>query len=129
MRILLVDDNPIDLLVNQKVVSSIFPKAEVLQEQSAQDALNYLQKAKMENRLPDFVLLDIKMPILTGFDFLERVETSEDKELQAIKVIMVSSSIDPADQEKASNSPLVFDFLEKPLVPQKLKTCGVLFKN
>ncbi|MGB0177074.1 MAG: response regulator [Owenweeksia sp.] len=113
MKYLLIDDNPIDLLVNEKVIVNISNNNEVIKKQSGPEALEYLRQNS--NDLPDVILLDIKMPLMNGFEFLEALEAENVDSLKKIKVYMVSSSIDPLDLKRSEESPYITAFLEKPL--------------
>lgn len=119
MRCLLIDDNPIDLLVNEKVVLSIKPDANITKANSAQQALEFLQQP--EGEAPDIILLDIKMPFMDGFEFIQELKVLNLQSLKNCRIFLVSSSLDPDDQSRAENNPLVYDFLEKPLRTNDLK--------
>ena len=126
MLILLIDDNPIDLLVNDKVLRNINPHLEVERKLSGVEAIDYLSKLSSQDQAPAYILLDIKMPIMNGFEFLEEFEALSPSITEGVKVIMVSSSIDPSDRQKAEASRWVYDFWEKPLNVSKIKDCPVL---
>lgn len=118
MKYLLIDDNPIDLLVNGKVVENLDQKALIVQKQSASEALSYLREEKPEL---DIILLDIKMPLMDGFAFLEEYKAIKPLLPSVIHVFMVSSSIDPQDVNRSNENPEVSGFLEKPLNIDALK--------
>ena len=112
MNYLLIDDNAIDLLVNGKVVENYDPAAKIVQKQSAEEALAYLRE-----EIPhlDVILLDIKMPVMDGFSFLDEYKTIKDSLPSKAAIFMVSSSIDPQDINRSNENPEVLGFLEKPL--------------
>ncbi len=114
--VLLVDDNPIDLMINTKTLERYDDSIEVCKASSAQEALQFLQEGKCK---PTCMLLDIKMPGMDGFEFLAALKESG----QEVKfgIHMLSSSIDPADLENAEKDPLVNSYIEKPLNLDKLK--------
>lgn len=121
MRCLLIDDNPIDLMVNEKVLSTCFSDIEVTKVLSGEEALNYLSKS---DSLPEVILLDINMPEMNGFEFLEEYKRLFQNNSHT-KIYILSSSIDPADISKANEEIEVKDFMRKPLnaeeVVSKLK--------
>ena len=65
--------------------------------------------------LPDVILLDINMPIMDGWDFLEWYKSAKDQLSKKIPIFMVSSSIDWRDIEKAKSYDEVLDYMSKPL--------------
>ena len=71
--------------------------------------------------LPNLILLDIDMPIMDGFQFLEAYKNIEANLTKKIPIYMVSSSVDPEDIEKAKSYTAVVDYLSKPLKSDKLK--------
>ncbi len=119
MKYLLIDDNPIDLMVNEKVIINIDRKNEVIQKRSGPEALSYINDS--DNSLPDVVLLDIKMPLMDGFQFLEELAKQNLAALQKMTVYLVSSSIDPFDQKRSSENPHIKAFLKKPLNRRELE--------
>ncbi len=121
MKCLLIDDNPIDLMVNEKVLSTCFADLEITKVLSGGEALKYLGKAES---LPEIILLDINMPEMNGFEFLEEYKRLF-KNNSSTKIYILSSSIDPTDINKANEEKEVKDFMRKPLnveeVESKLK--------
>ncbi len=114
--VLLIDDNPIDLMINNKTIERYDPDALVCLAKSAKEALSILESGECT---PACVLLDIKMPEMDGFQFLEAL--SKSKLEPKFNVHMLSSSIDPADIENADKNPMVRSYIEKPLNIEKLK--------
>lgn len=115
--VMLVDEDEIDNIINQKIMESNNFSERILVFQAGQDALDYLQKHRNEpDNLPEIIFLDINMPIMDGFQFLEEFEKLEkgivhDKS----KVIMLSSSISPKDIDRAASNRFVKKYLNKPL--------------
>ncbi len=112
---LLVDDNFIDLMINEKTVERFDSEVEIHKAGSGSEALEMLISGKVK---PDIVLLDIKMPIMNGFEFLHELESS--KLPVNFKIHVLSSSIDPSDLQEAKDSPIVQSYIEKPLSVEKL---------
>lgn len=116
MKCLLIDDNPIDLLVNEKVLSTCFANLEITKVLSGQQALSYLSSAES---LPEIILLDINMPEMNGFEFLEEYKRLF-KNNAKTKIYILSSSIDPTDISKANEEQEVKAFMKKPLKAEEV---------
>lgn len=75
----------------------------------------FLEHKDDPQSLPDVILLDINMPIMDGWDFLEWYKSAKEQLSKQIPIIMVSSSIDWRDIEKAKSYEEVLDYMSKPL--------------
>jgi CheY-like chemotaxis protein len=128
-KILCVDDDPITLMLYKKVISNAnFSKA-IDSAQNGKQALNYFDNLKsdkennLETSIPQIVFLDLNMPILSGWEFLD-IFTNNDyaSVFPDTKVIVMSSTIDPKDIEKSKSYPMVIDFLSKPITKEMLNS-------
>jgi len=121
-RVMLIDDNIIDLKINSKIIqlSKLFD--EIIQCHSAEEALNYFHShSKEPHTLPNLILLDIQMPEMDGFDFLDIYKSlPEDWKLNC-QVAMLSSTLDFGDIQKAEANSYVIKLLKKPLIPTELE--------
>ncbi|HKR05734.1 MAG TPA: response regulator [Bacteroidia bacterium] len=123
-KVLLIDDNTLDNFVNKKLVemNSFASKVEVFE--SAQAALDYLKNEKTEN-LPDIIFLDIMMPIMDGFQFLDKFELLHESIHTKCKIIMLSTSDSFKDLNRANKNRFVHKFLNKPLNEQVLGAINI----
>lgn len=117
---MLVEDNPIDIFINTRVILQSGLGANVFSISNGLKAIDYLKDEKNLNALPDIILLDIRMPEMDGFEFLEKFSELEFNDGRVIRIILLSSSIDPSDYERARKNPLVLDYIPKPLTKEKL---------
>ncbi len=115
-KVMLVDDNEIDNLINQEMIRSTNFADEILVFQTGQEALAYLEdNQKSSDLLPEIIFLDINMPVMNGFQFLGLFEELSESVQLTCKIIMLSSSISPKDIDQAASSRYVRKYLNKPL--------------
>ncbi len=115
-RVLLIDDNDIDNFINERMITTNFFSNRVIVKNSGESALNYLRENSGEDaNLPQIIFLDLNMPIMDGFAFLNEYEKLPDTIKKNCKVIVLSSSISPEDINRASTNPLVVKYVNKPL--------------
>ncbi|MFD1629504.1 response regulator [Pseudopedobacter beijingensis] len=83
---------------------------------SATEAISKLEASiKQGEDFPEIILLDINMPLMSGWEFMEKFKEFAPEHRKNTKLYMVSSSIDPDDLEKAGNIPEVTKYLIKPI--------------
>ncbi len=114
-NICLIDDDHIQHLINKRIIRDIDSTIQIIEYVEPEIALQDLVNGKIK---PDLLLLDINMPVLNGWEFLERMKSHGIK----VEVQMLTSSIDPSDQQKSKSMDLVKGFLSKPLRKEVLKT-------
>lgn len=115
--ILFVDDDPITLMLCKKVISKAAFSKQIITAQNGEEAINLFHTLldDSEKTVPELIFLDLNMPIMGGWEFLEEFSKPTFKQFHNIKVIVLSSTIDPEDLEKIKEFPMVMDFLPKPI--------------
>lgn len=121
--IFLIDDDSLVNYLNREIIKEYLVDKTVSIFVDASDAIEALTvlAESSEDAFPDFIFLDINMPQMDGWDFLDLFQNFPSDKLANCKVIMHTSSIDPRDKEKAKCFPSVIDFVSKPLTPVLLK--------
>jgi CheY-like chemotaxis protein len=114
---LLIDDNYIDNFVTRKILEGGNFAENVVVSQSAADAINLLRSGAVK---PDVIFLDIRMPVMGGFEFLQEYDKLDIDNKQAVKIFMLSSSLDPTDLRKSTNNKYITQFIHKPITQKTL---------
>ena len=109
-KIFLIDDNTIDLLISRKLLLKYDASLEVIEFSKAREAVAALQSAQAS--LPDLILLDLNMPGMNGWDFLDAIQ---DLPHQPKRVYILTSSLDERDRSMAAHYPIVKGYITKPL--------------
>ena len=122
-RVFIIDDDPIHQRIAQIMISKHNLFDEYFSYTDAQKALDFLQENKNNKEaLPDVILLDLNMPVLDGWDFLEIFETLIKEFKKNIRVFIVSSSVDEKDLLRSKLYVTVKGFISKPLSPDIIRS-------
>lgn len=125
--VMLVDDNEIDNLINQKMIEASSISEHIFIHSGAKSAIEFLKnveklaKGPVSLYLPELIFLDIDMPLMDGFQFLDEFEKLSETIKDHCKVIMLTSSLNPQDMNKAKKNKYVMKYLNKPLTQDNLK--------
>jgi len=114
---LLIDDNYIDNFVTRRILESGHFADEVIVRQSPTEAIDSLREGSIK---PDVIFLDIRMPLMDGFEFLQEYDKL-DAEHKGAKIFMLSSSLDPTDFKKSIENKYITQFIHKPLTHKILE--------
>ncbi|HEX8332043.1 MAG TPA: response regulator [Segetibacter sp.] len=121
--VLLVEDDPITVMVCDRIIKMNGFSDEVKSCENGRYALEYLkEKATVGTYWPDIIFLDINMPVMNGWDFLEELEQIKDTLPPLPRIFILSSTVDPEDFSRAKSFSTVEDFISKPLEKDYLDT-------
>ena len=118
-KVLLVDDDEIVNSINAVIIKHAKFASEVKSINNVPNAIQFLSEAKVNGNLPDVIFLDLNMPDLDGWDFMDEYEKIGMN--GSTKVIMLTSSISLRDEQKAKSSEKIAAFVSKPLSPELLE--------
>ncbi len=123
---MLIDDNDIDNFINERLVKAYYFSKNVYVHTSTRSALEFLKNIEVtmhelpEELIPSHIMLDINMPILDGFHFLDEFEKFIPELKKKIKIVMLTTSLNPLDVERSNKYESVVKFIHKPLTEEEL---------
>jgi CheY-like chemotaxis protein len=123
VSILLIDDDEINNFISIKLIKKAAPNANItacLNGRFAIEDLSEIQRKGID-KLPDFILLDINMPIMNGWEFLDEYKRLNIDPSGKSKIYIISSSVFSNDISRAYSYPMVRNFVSKPLSVEKIK--------
>jgi CheY-like chemotaxis protein len=117
-KILCVDDDPLTLMLNKKAISKTLNSEQIHTATNGKEALLYFNEQKDH---PELIFLDLNMPVMDGWEFLDYFTETMGSDIENIKIIILSSSVNPEDYKKAKTYPVVIEFLNKPITQSDLE--------
>lgn len=109
LLVMLIDDDDANNYLNKIYFNNYNSHINIIEKLNGKEALNYLENS--ENKMPDIILLDINMPVMNGFEFLEIFE----KMSLNITLHMLTSSVNDSDYKKAKSFTKVTNYYNKPI--------------
>jgi CheY-like chemotaxis protein len=122
---MLVDDNEMDNFINQKVIEASGFAEKVYTNTNGLSALEflnnlYIQKSQLPDMLPEVIFVDLNMPLINGFQFIEKFYEMPVEFVENSKIAILTSSLSPKDREIAQQINPRIVFLSKPLTAEGL---------
>lgn len=124
--ILLIDDDLATNFINKRIIQKANLTEHVYVTLNGKEAIDYLcKKGKFESTTnefpqPQLILLDINMPVMDGWEFIEAFQNLNIEDKEDISIVMLSSSFNPADRAKAESIKAISDFKQKPMSKEDL---------
>jgi len=124
--VMLIDDSEIDNFINQKMIEGCNIADRIYIHTSSKSALEFLKNIERttdvsKNLIPEIIFLDINMPIMDGFQFLDEFDKLSDA-FKTVKVVMLTTSINPSDIERSSKNKYIIKYINKPLTQDILNS-------
>ena len=114
-KLVVIDDNPTDHYIMQRLLHNNYNCEQATYTFDGQLVLDYLNENKNADTLPDVIFLDLDMPLLTGWEFLDELESFNSGAKKNVQVHIMSSSIRSADVFHSKKYTCVNSFMTKPL--------------
>jgi CheY-like chemotaxis protein len=115
--ILLIDDDEDDNFFHQFVIRKMGITEEVKVAESGMEALDLLSKSAM---VPDLIFLDLNMPRMTGWEFLEQYNNFNKTQEKPVIIIILTTSVNPAEKQRSKVIPGISGFVSKPITEKML---------
>jgi CheY-like chemotaxis protein len=133
-KIFFIDDDPVTLMLCSSIIRRNSYAKDVVSAKNGQVAIKYyesLVKSPEEEKVnyPELIFLDLNMPVMNGWEFLDEFVKTYYQIFPKTKVVILTSSIDPADQERACNYPIAIAFRSKPLTIKMLAELNKLIET
>jgi CheY-like chemotaxis protein len=122
---MLLDDNELDNFINQKVIEASHFASKVYVNTSSKSALEFLNNLSISSTdkvdiFPEIIFIDLNMPMMDGFQFIENLKKNQPKKIESLKLVILTSSTNPNDKQRASEISENIVFLNKPLTSDML---------
>lgn len=128
-NIFLIDDDPIHLAMTKLLLDKYITVDEITTFTNAGQVINFMgENAAQAAVLPDMILLDLDMPIMNGWEFLESLDCFYHSLAKQPTVLVLSSSVDDTNRERLHHYKTVKNFISKPLSPENIRTIASMFK-
>jgi len=114
-KYIIVDDDHFSNVLCSMVIKNTLGNVDTEIFTNPEDALRFIQDKYCKSQEPTILFLDINMPTLTGWEFMEQYEKFPDGIKRQIGIYIQSSSVDERDEEKASRNKYIKGFISKPL--------------
>jgi CheY-like chemotaxis protein len=116
-RFVVIDDDPVNNALCKMIIKVALGKMDVKTFTLPEKGFQFIKTEYTINMNGSIsiILLDLNMPIMSGWEFLEHFEELDEVIKKQVKIYILSSSVDPRDKERASKNKYVENYITKPL--------------
>ncbi|MES2703578.1 MAG: response regulator [Bacteroidota bacterium] len=120
LHFIVIDDSKLDCFIAEKIIKNTGKSESIKSFLQAKDALAYITDAPLEEDVHTIMLVDIQMPVMNGFEFVEAFEKLPMDIVKNYTIYIISSSINETDLKRVHSFISVKQFLNKPLTSNNL---------
>jgi CheY-like chemotaxis protein len=125
--VMLIDDSEIDNFINHKMIEGCNFSERTYIHTSSKSALEFLRNLERTGKvpkelIPEVIFLDINMPIMDGFQFIEEFDKLTKDFKTRTKIVMLTTSVNPTDIERSQKNKYIIKYINKPLTQEMLST-------
>ena len=122
IKVMLLDDDEVNNFICSSIIQKCIPESRVISFLNGKQGLDYLESllGKNDYNLPDLIFVDINMPVMNGWEFLDRYKKIANRFNKKIVLMMLTASISDNDVQKARTYDIVDDYISKPLKQEEL---------
>jgi CheY-like chemotaxis protein len=123
LNIMLIDDDPVNNLISRETIRHFDPSIKVVEYDKPDEALDFLvEQSKLRTQsLPDVIFLDLNMPLINGWSFLDEYKHILQFFNADIELFLLTSSVSHKDMQKAQSFPIISHYISKPLTVNVLE--------
>lgn len=122
-NILIIDDDPMTNYLHKRLLEKFEVSHEVEIAHGGEEALQRIKnniESRNEDRIPQLIFVDLDMPLMDGFQFLEAYQNLNFKNKDSVVVSVLTSSFSASDIKRVKEYPIVKDYIVKPLTQEKM---------
>ena len=120
MNFIVIDDSKLDCFIAEKIIKNTGISESIKSFLQATEALDYIRSIPVDDHTRSIILVDIQMPVMNGFEFVEAFEKLPEELIRHYTIFIISSSINENDLSRVHSYVTVKQFLNKPLTSNNL---------
>ena len=121
--VLLVEDDDTVNFYNQFLLKELGVAKKIVIKENGEEALSYLEECQKDEAagFPELIFLDINMPVMNGFEFLDAYADQKMTDAPGALIVMLTTSLHPSDMERAKTYSFISEYIFKPLTSEKVE--------